>query len=139
LTNSSRISSRLELRRALSFSHGAGYGDVIQLGAIDGATEEQASAAHVAAPDEIGRETEALTEVFEEDVDVFRGGDTAEKNDLRIRRQFFGKLLNVPFEWPAITRIVFVNIDFAELAEVGETDRRSCRDKAARRRDDENR
>src|SRR4051812_19438176 len=133
------ISSRLELWWALSFSHRAGDRDVIQLGPVDSATEKQSATAHVAAPDEIGGETKALTEMFQKYVDVFRGGDAAEKDDLGICRQFFRQTLNVPLERPAITRIVLLNVDFSELAEIGETDWGAGRDKAACRRDDENR
>ena len=80
------ISSRLELRRALSFSDGAGDGNVFQLTAIDGAAKEQSAAAHVAAPHEINGEAETLAEMFEKNVDVFRGGNAAEQNDFGIWR-----------------------------------------------------
>src|SRR3977135_321042 len=78
--NSFRISSRLELRRALSFSHGARDGNVGELGAIEGAAEQKSTAAHVAASDKIGGETKSVSEMFEEHVDVFGGRDAAEKN-----------------------------------------------------------
>src|SRR5436189_6316042 len=87
LRHSFPVSSRFELGRALSFSDGAGDGNVGELGAIDGAAEQQSAPAHVAASDEIGRETEPLPEMFEEPVDVFGGGDAAEENDLGIRWQ----------------------------------------------------
>src|SRR5436190_15029854 len=81
-----RISSRLELWRALSFSDGAGDGNVFQLAAIDRAAKEQSAAAHVAAPHEISGEAETLAEMFEKNVDVFRGGNAAEQNDFGIWR-----------------------------------------------------
>src|SRR3954466_2879651 len=78
------ISSRLELRRAFSFSHGTSHRDVIQFATIDGATQQQTAPAHVAAPHEISRETETLSEMREEHVHVFGGGDAAEENDLTV-------------------------------------------------------
>src|SRR5881394_4318529 len=104
LRHSFPVSSRLELRRAFSFSHGAGDGDVGELGAIDGAAEQQSAPAHVAASDEIGRETESLTEMFEEHVDVFGGRDAAEENDLVVRRQRFREPFHIALEGAAITR-----------------------------------
>src|SRR5947209_16695184 len=39
------------------------------------------------------------------------------------RSQFFRETLHVPFQRRAVTRIVFVNVYFGELAEIGEADR----------------
>ena len=131
------ISSRLELRWALSFSHGASDRDVAELAAVDGAAEEQSAAAHVAAPDEIGGETETLPKMLEQNIDVFRRSDAAEKNDLGGVRQFFREQLDVALQRGAITRIVFVNIDFGEFAQIGQADGLRGRDEPARRRDDQ--
>src|SRR5438270_12613315 len=122
------VPTRRELRRAFSFSHGAGDGDVAHLAAIDSATEKQSTAAHIAAADEIGGETETLAEMFEKNVDVFGRGDTAEQNDLAVERQFFRETLHVPLQRPAVTRIVFAHVYFGKLAEIGEADRRGCWD-----------
>jgi hypothetical protein len=81
-----RISTRLELWRALSFSDRAGDGNVVQLAAVDGAAKKQTAAAHIAATDEIAREAKSLAEVLEKNVDVFRRGNAAEEDDLRVRR-----------------------------------------------------
>jgi len=133
------ISSRLELRRALSFSNGAGDGNIIQLAAVDGGAKEQAAATYVAPADEIARKTESLAEMLEKNVDVFRGGNAAEQNDLGVRRQFLRELFHVAFERRAITRIVFVNVDLGKFTEISETDRGRCWNEAARRGDDEDR
>src|SRR5437870_2601739 len=116
--HSFRISSRIELRRALSFSHGAGDGNVGELGAIDGTAEEQTAPTHVAAADEIGRETKPLTEVFEEHVNVFGGRDAPEENDLAFRRQRFREPFHVALKRGAITGVGFVNIDSGEFLEI---------------------
>src|SRR5438128_126716 len=133
------ISSRLEPGRALSFSDGARDGSIAQLTAVDGAAKEQAAPAHVASADEIARETESRAEMLEKNVDVLRGGNAAEQNDFGICRQFFRESLHVALERGAVTRIVFVNVDRGELAEIRETDRARGRNEAARRRNHEDR
>jgi hypothetical protein len=133
------VSSRLELRRALSFSHGAGDGNIIQLTAIHGTTQEQSAPAHVAAADKIRRETEPRAEMLEKDIGVFGRGDAAEENDLAIGRQFFCEPLHVALERRAVTRVVFMNVDLGKLEKICETDRRERRDEAACRGDDKDR
>src|SRR5438067_6835425 len=132
------VSSRLELWRAFPFSHGAGDGNVGELAAVDGAAEQQSAPAHVAASDEIGRETESLTEMFEKHVDVFGGGDAAEENDLGIRWQRFREPFHVALERGPITRVGLVDIDRGEFLEISENDWRRGRNQSARRRDNEN-
>jgi hypothetical protein len=131
------ISSRLELRRALSFSHGACDGDVRELRPIDGAAEKQSAPAHIAAADEIGGEAKAFSEVIEEDIDIFRRRDAAEENDLAVCPQSFGEVFYVTFERYAVTGIRLVDVHFREFLEIGEADRRCCRNEATCRRDDE--
>jgi len=58
------------------------------------AAQQQAAAAHVAAPDEGRRKDEALAEDLQQRLDVARAGDAAEEHDARLRsgerRQRFG-------------------------------------------------
>lgn len=139
LRHSFIVSSRLELRRAFSFSYGTRDRNIGKLGAIDGATEQQSSPAHIAATDEIGGETEPLPEMFEEHVDVFGGRDAAEENDLAFRRQRFREPFHAALERRAIARLVFVNVQGSEFLEIGKTNRRCGRDQSACGGDDENR
>ena len=76
--------------------------------------------------------------MFQQNIDIFCGGDAAEQNDLGLARQFFSQLFYVTFQGRTITRIIFVNVDFSKLAEVGETEGGNGRHQAACRRDDEN-
>ena len=78
-----------------------------------------------------------MAEMFEKNVDVFGRGDTAEQNDLAVEGQFFRETLHVPLQRRAVTRIVFVNVYFGKLAEIGEADRRGCWDQPAGWRDNE--
>ena len=61
-------------------SDGAGHRDVIQLDALAGFAQQQASAGHVAAANEINRKPEALAEYPAEDADVLRRRDASEQH-----------------------------------------------------------
>ena len=123
---------RLQLRRARAVAHGAVHRDVGQFRPLLDAAEHQPAAAHVAAADEIGGETESLSEMFEENVDVFRGRDAAEENDFEIGRQLFCELFYIAFKWSAITRIAFVDVNGGKFLQVSEPDRRYRGDQSTR-------
>ena len=138
LRHSLAISSRLELRWALSFSHGPGDGDVGQFATIDSAAKQKSAPAHIAATDEIGGETKTLPEMFEEDVDVFCGRNAAEQDNFAVSRQLLREAFHVTFERNAITRLCLVNVDSGEFLKIGQADGSCCRNQSAGRRNNEN-
>src|SRR5687768_6474137 len=63
---------RIELRRPLPMSYGAGDGDVGELFAGGGASEQEAAAAHVSASHEFRREHQSGAEDILQHVDILR-------------------------------------------------------------------
>ena len=112
------ISSRLQFGRSLSLSHRARHGDVRQFVAIDRAAQQQSAAAHVPAPDEIRWKTQPFPKMREENIDIFSRGDASQQNNFRVCRQFFRESLDRAFEGFAIARIVFIDVDGGELAQI---------------------
>ncbi len=110
--------TRLELWRSFSGAGGAGYWDVGEFSAIGGAAQEEAAAAHVAAPHEIGGKEEARAEFLEEDIDVFAGGDAAKEDDFRDGRKLANEESHRALERLAIARVLFVDVHFREGAQV---------------------
>jgi len=53
-------------------------GNISEFLPIGRATQHQSTAAHVAAPNEIDRETKPVFEMFKKDIDIFSGGDAAQ-------------------------------------------------------------
>jgi len=130
------ISSRLELRRALSFSDGARDRNISEFGAIDGTAQKKTTATHIAATDEICRETKPLTKMLEQNLDVLRSRNTAEKNDFALRRHLFCKFFHIALQGQAIPRIGFIDIDRREFLKVGEADWAGRRNQTAGGSDD---
>ena len=131
------ITTRFQFRWAFAVHDRARDGNVFQFRFVRGATQQQSAAAHVSPPDKVGRKAQTFLKICEQNVDVFSGGNTAEQNNGSIARKFFCQFSRIPLEWLAITRIVLVNIDLGELAQVIKRDARLRVDQSTCRRDDE--
>ena len=101
---------------AFAFVEGAADGNVGKFDTVAGGAKKEAAAAHVAATDEVARKNQTVAESVEEDVAVFRGGDAAEKNGHAIGCELLRQKSGVAAKRFVITRIVFVDVDFAERA-----------------------
>src|SRR5687768_14845991 len=134
-----RSGRALELRRTSSSSHRSGDRDVVELGPLAGAAQEQPAAAHVAAPDEIGGKEEPLAERVEEDVDVLPGGDAPEEDDVRGLRRRVGECDDIAPEGHEVALITAGDVDVREAYEVIAPDHRLGGNESAVGGDDEDR
>src|SRR5277367_3924964 len=83
---------------------------VIQRQTFTRAAKKHAAAAHVPAPDKVGRKEQALPKNFKQRLQVFRSGDTSQKNDNSLGRQQAVELLSVAHQWIAVFRIVRMHL-----------------------------
>src|SRR5438093_12784312 len=76
---------RRQLRRPRAVAHGAANRNVVELHAFARLPQQQAAAAHVAAPDEVDREPEAVAEDREQEVDIHGRSEAAETQLLTVQ------------------------------------------------------
>lgn len=120
-----RVSPRREFRRSFAIHNCTRHREVRKFLTIRGATQHQSTTAHVAPTDKVRRKTQSLAKVGQQHVDVFAGGDAAEKNDFALGRQFRGQMLRVALDWHSVTRIVLMDVDLRKLTQIIETNSRS--------------
>src|SRR5262249_62914 len=85
----------------------------------------------------IGRKVQPLLKVFQENVHIFAGRDAPEKNDVAVSGQIFGETPDGFLERFPVARILLVDVDLAELAQVSQRDLSPYGDQSACRCDDE--
>ena len=90
--------------------HGAANRNVVELHAFARLPQQQAAAAHVAAPDEVDREPEAVAEDREQDVDILGRRDAAEQHHVAVRPDLVQQRARAPFERPPIAGIVLMHV-----------------------------
>lgn len=77
---------------------GSGDGNVGELLAAARAAKHQATAAHVSASREVGREEEALAENLQQRLDIFWRGDAAKKNNFAAAAYLIMEQARIAFE-----------------------------------------
>src|SRR5262249_52030458 len=82
----SRISPRREFGRAFPVHNRARDRNIRKFLKIRGAAQHQSAATHVTATDKVRRKSQPLAKVCQQHVDVFAGGDAAEKNHFALVR-----------------------------------------------------
>ena len=128
---------RSELRRPRAVEHRAGDREVVELDAVAGVAQQQAAARHVAAADEGDRKLQALAEDVAEHRHVLRRRDAAEQDDVAVETDLGGQRARARFKWPAILRVVRVDVTAAK-ARRRVRDERIGKPAARRSRDDMN-
>jgi hypothetical protein len=117
--------------------HAGGERDVVQLAIGLDALQQQRAAAHVAAPDEVAREAQAVAEDVGNRLEVLRGRDAAEEDDPRTGLQAGHEVVQIAKKRAEVPRVARREIDADELAQQGAVDRQLGRLQAAGRGDHE--
>src|SRR5436190_1270884 len=78
---------------------------VFQFCSGSGRAEHQPASAHIAAPDEVRRKHEILTEYLQEWGHILPGGDTPQQNEETLRTRVLPNELRIPLERIAEIRI----------------------------------
>src|SRR5439155_7522292 len=130
------IFARSEFGRAFSINNLARHANIWKLLPIRCATQHQSATAHVAATDEISRESQLLPKTRQQNIDIFSCGNAAWKDDLASGWQLSCQTSRVPLKRCSITRIVLMNVDRGEFTQVIEINSCCCIDKSARRPND---
>ena len=112
--------------------------DVWKFLAVGGTAKQQATATHIAAPDEVSREAKTFSEVCQQHFDIFIARNTSKQNYLTLAGQDAGELTRVTLERFSITRVAQVDVHPRKFSQVLHPDLRPGVDQAARRGNDEN-